>query len=99
MRIRVAGGIAAVGCLVALSAAGVGKYARSARAIHPRSGEAIMLPGQDGKSTLLFNGWRISPAGRHIQTGDMPLGGAINPDGSTLAITNSGYNAHALHLI
>ncbi len=86
-------------CLIALSAAGVGKYVRSARAIHPKSGEAVTLPGQDGKTTLLFNGWRISPAGRHVQTGDMPLGGAISPDGTTLAITNSGYNAHALHLI
>src|SRR5687768_17877757 len=99
MRVKMVFGFVVAVCLVAFSAAGVGKYVRSARAIHPKSGEAIMLPGQDGKTTLLFNGWRISPAGRHIQTGDMPLGGAISPDGTTLAITNSGYNAHALHLI
>lgn len=58
-----------------------------------------MVPGQDGAGTLLFNSWRIQPAGRHLPTGDMLLGGAISPDGQTLAICNAGYNAHALHLV
>ena len=98
MRTRILIAVIAL-CITGMGAAGYRKYIRSARAIHPKSGEAITLPGQDGKTTLLFNGWRLSPAGRHIQTGDMPLGGAISPDGSTLAITNSGYNAHELHFI
>src|SRR2546423_14683524 len=98
MRQKAFVGVAAV-LLVGAGAAGVGKYVRSSRILHPKSGEPITLPGQDGKTTLLFNGWRISPAGRHIETGDMLLGGAISPDGKTLAITNSGYNANELHLI
>src|SRR5437762_13594316 len=98
MRRKAMLGIAAA-LLVGAGAAGVGKYVRGSRILHPKSGEPITLPGQDGKTTLLFNGWRISPAGRHIDTGDMLLGGAISPDGKTLAITNSGYNAHELNLI
>src|SRR5947208_2553417 len=85
--------------IVGLGSAGFAAYWRHANAVHPKTGEAILTPGPDANATMLFNGWRITPAGRHIATGDMLLGGAISPDKKTLAICNAGYSAHALHLI
>src|SRR5438128_929519 len=84
--------------IACFSVAAIGRSIRSTRATHPRTGQPIIVPGADGNGTLLFNGWRISPAGRHVFTGDMLLGGAISPDSSTLAIANCGYGPHALHL-
>jgi YVTN family beta-propeller protein len=83
----------------ALTAVALEPLVRSAHIIHPKTGAAIIIPGKDGDSTLLHNGWRITPAGRPVQTGDMLLGGAISPDGRTLAIANAGYNVHAIHLV
>ncbi len=89
------GGALAVG----IGAWAVRPFARHARSVNPKTGRVVMLPGQDGDSTLLFNGWHIHPVGRALETGDFLLGGAISPDGKTLAIANCGYNAHALHLV
>ena len=69
------------------------------RTRHPRTGRPLIVPGRDGSATVLHNGWRITPVGRQIETGDMLLGGAISPDGRTLAVVNSGYRANALHLV
>ncbi len=49
------------------------------------------LPGSDGEVTLLPNGWRISPAGRHLQVSDLPLNMILSPDGRFLIVTNNGY--------
>lgn len=72
---------------------------RRALHTHPVTGKPITLPGADGDGRLLHNGWRVTPVGRHIPTNDMLLGGAISPDGKTLAISNCGYNPHRVHLI
>jgi YVTN family beta-propeller protein len=54
-------------------------------------------PGrQAGGATLLPNGWRIAPAGRHIQIGDLPLNMAPSPDGRFLVITNNGWTKPTL---
>ncbi len=88
------------GLLIAgLSATAVAPFLRSSHALHPKSGLPIVIPGKDGDATLLFNGWKISPAGRPLMTNDFLLGGAFSPDGKTLAIANCGYNPHAIHLI
>ena len=34
---------------------------------------------------LLFNGWKLTPAGRHVGVNALPLKMAISPDGKTLA--------------
>ncbi len=88
----------------ALLAAGLGAMAvaptlRPSHLIHPKTSLPIVVPGKDGDATLLFNGWKISPAGRPLTTNDFLLGGAFSPDGKTLAIANCGYNPHAIHLI
>src|SRR5712691_878510 len=49
-------------------------------------------PGpQGGGVTLLPNGWRIAPAGRHITVGDLPLAMVESPDGRYLIVSNNGY--------
>jgi YVTN family beta-propeller protein len=49
------------------------------------------LPGTitDG-STMLANGWRLSPAGRQLTVGDMPLNIIQSPDSRYLIVTNNG---------
>jgi YVTN family beta-propeller protein len=58
-----------------------------------------VLPGRqrDG-STLLANGWRITPAGRTVTTPNLPLNLAVAPDGRVLALT-SGYTTNGLFVI
>ena len=50
-------------------------------------------PGPLGAGvTLLPNGWRIAPAGQHLDAGDLPLAMALHPDGRHLVITNNGWS-------
>lgn len=57
-------------------------------------------PGpQKGGVTLLPNGWRIAPAGRHITVGDLPLAMAESPDGKTLVVSNNGYTKPSLSVV
>ena len=44
-----------------------------------------------GGVTLLPNGWKIAPAGQHLQVGSFPLAMVESPDGRFLFIANSGY--------
>ncbi|HEX3555911.1 MAG TPA: bifunctional YncE family protein/alkaline phosphatase family protein [Thermoanaerobaculia bacterium] len=57
------------------------------------------MPGREGISVLLPNGWRIAPAGRHITVGDLPLAMAESPDGGTLVVTNNGYTKPSLTVV
>src|SRR5881397_149926 len=55
-------------------------------------GPVALRPGTlGGGVTLLPNGWKIAPAGRHIQVGDLPLSMVESPDGRSLLIANNGY--------
>jgi YVTN family beta-propeller protein len=49
--------------------------------------------------TLLPNGWRIAPAGRHTDAGDLPLAMALHPDGRHLVITNNGWSVPSLRVV
>ncbi len=68
------------------------------RIMHPISGISISTPGTDQNATMLFNGWKISPVGHQLPTGDMLLGGQISPDGKLYAVVNSGWSSNALHI-
>ena len=82
----------AVTC-VFLTAFGVISVARLAQA--PRA-----LPGSLGNGvTLLPNGWRIQPAGRHMPIGDLPLAMVESPDGNYLIVTNNGYAKPTLTIV
>jgi YVTN family beta-propeller protein len=56
-------------------------------------------PEAGKESSLLFNGWTITPAGfRHEVRGDLLLGGVVSPNGSWLAFVNGGAADHQVHL-
>jgi len=52
-----------------------------------------------GGVTLLPNGWRIAPAGRHLDVGDLPLAMAVHPDGRYAVITNNGWSKPSLRVV
>src|SRR4029079_7487658 len=57
-------------------------------------------PGaQGGGTTLLANGSRLAPAGRHITVGDLPLAMVECPDGRYLIVSNNGYAKPTLSLV
>ena len=61
---------------------------------------AVFLPGvrSDG-TTLLPNGWTLSPAGTHVAVGDFPMNMAISPDGRFIAVLNSGAGSQSISII
>ncbi len=66
----------------------------------PPERRAPSLPGPQGEGvTLLPNGWRIAPAGRHLDAGDLPLAMALHPDGRHLVITNNGWSKPSLRVV
>ncbi len=51
------------------------------------------------KSVQLHNGWKITPAGsRHLEMGDLLLGGVLSPNGKWLAFVNGGSSEHKVHV-
>jgi DNA-binding beta-propeller fold protein YncE len=85
--------------ILVLLAGGVWRAAVSFRIKHPVSGTEIAVPGQEGTNALLVNGWKTTPAGRHLASGDMILSGQVSPDGKLFAFTNTGYTRHNLHIV
>ena len=64
----------------------------------------ICLPGllvaQSSKTTLLPNGWSLTPAGHSIPlSSDLPLNMAFSTDGIHLAVTNNGNGRQTIDLI
>ncbi len=63
-------------------------------AVYPRLGR------QSDGSYLIPTGQRLTPAGRHVEVNDRPLGIQLSPDGTRLAVvTGSNFAPRALHLI
>src|SRR5438477_118268 len=61
---------------------------------------AIERPGVErGATTLLPNGWRIAPAGRHMNVGDLPLAMVESADGRYLIVSNNGYVRPSLTVV
>src|SRR4051812_18125597 len=60
------------------------------RTIAQSAPPAAALPGalSDG-TTMLPNGWRLQPAGRHVKVGDMPLNVTQTPDSKYLVVTSN----------
>lgn len=53
----------------------------------------------DKRRVLLPNGWALSPAGKSIPLGDLPLNLVISPSGKLMAATNNGQSKQTITLI
>ncbi|HEU4718394.1 MAG TPA: YncE family protein, partial [Bacteroidia bacterium] len=50
-------------------------------------------------AVMLPNGWRLSPVGKSLPLGDLPLNIAVSPDRKMLAVTNNGVGSQTVQLI
>jgi len=62
------------------------------------------LPAQkandfDSHPVSLPNGWRLTPAGKQLPLGDLPLNIAVSPSGKLAAVTNNGESDQTIQLI
>jgi DNA-binding beta-propeller fold protein YncE len=61
---------------------------------------ASILPGaQTDGSVLLPNGWKVSPAGRLLTVGTLPLNILTSPDGKYAVITNDGISKPSFTIV
>ena len=66
---------------------------------------SISAIAQDKSSTskldkvLLPNGWSLSPVGRALPLGDLPLNIQISPSKKLMAVSNNGQSKHSIQLI
>src|SRR5580704_13509503 len=51
------------------------------------------------KRVMLPNGWSLTPAGRSLPLGDLPLNIAVSPSNKYIAVTNNGQSTQSLLLI
>lgn len=49
--------------------------------------------------TLLPNGWSLTPVGKQLSLGDLPLNIAVSPDRMYAAVTNNGESTQSIQLI
>ncbi len=93
--------LVAVGVVALMLAGGavVASRTRSGRMRHPYTGRSVDVPGPIGSATRLHSGWQVRPVGRQTPIPDMPLGGAVSPDGRLLALPSCGFNANGLNLV
>src|SRR5205814_1691284 len=52
-----------------------------------------------GQQLTLPNGWSLSPAGRSLPLGDLPLNIAVSRSQKLMAVTNNGQSIQTLQLI
>ncbi len=53
----------------------------------------------EAKRVMLPNGWSLTPAGRSLDVGDLPLNIAVSASGRLMAVTNNGQGTQSLQLI
>ncbi|TDH28647.1 hypothetical protein EXU57_00790 [Segetibacter sp. 3557_3] len=56
------------------------------------------LPSIEQGRVQLPNGWRLTPVGKSLPLGDLPLNMAVSPSGQYVAITNNGRGAQSIQL-
>jgi YVTN family beta-propeller protein len=61
--------------------------------------QPVQKPGKTGNRVLLPNGWSLSPAGRSLPLGDLPLNIAVSASKKWVAVTNNGQSTQTLQLI
>lgn len=65
------------------------------------TGDSKIVPLEEieAQRTLLPNGWSLTPVGRLIPAGDLPLNIAISPSEDLAAITNNGQSTQTIQLV
>lgn len=53
----------------------------------------------ESRRVMLPNGWSLTPAGRSLDLGDLPLNIAVSASGNRLAVTNNGQSTQTIQLI
>jgi YVTN family beta-propeller protein len=53
----------------------------------------------ESKRVMLPNGWSLTPAGRSIEVGDLPLNIAVSSSKKWIAVTNNGQSKQSIQLI
>jgi YVTN family beta-propeller protein len=53
----------------------------------------------ESKRVMLPNGWSLTPAGRSVEVGDLPMNIAVSPSKKLLAVTNNGQGKQSIQLI
>ena len=59
----------------------------------------LLAQKPENKKVMLPNGWSLSPAGRSLPLGDLPLNMAVSHSKKLLAVTNNGQSNQTLQLI
>ena len=59
----------------------------------------VFAQSKENKKVLLPNGWTLSPAGRSLPLGDLPLNIAVSRSKKLMAVTNNGQSVQSLQLI
>jgi len=57
------------------------------------------IPQRENGGVLLPNGWRLTPVGRYIGLGDLPLNAAVTLDQKYLAVTHAGMSSPKLMVV
>jgi DNA-binding beta-propeller fold protein YncE len=57
------------------------------------------LRGQAPNQVMLPNGWKLSPVGKSMQLGDLPLNMEVSPSKKLMAVTNNGQGIQTIELI
>src|SRR5262245_56575187 len=59
-----------------------------------------VLPGlkQDG-FVQLPNQWKLNPAGKHLEIGDLPVNILLHPTGQYAAVLHCGWREHEVHIV
>src|SRR5947209_6417412 len=63
------------------------------------SSQTIKTPSAKWKKVLLPNGWSLTPAGKTLSLGDLPLNMALSESKRYLAVTNNGQSTQSIQLI
>ena len=53
----------------------------------------------ESKRVGLPNGWSLTPVGKSLPLGDLPLNMAVSPSKKLIAVTNNGQSVQSLQLI
>ena len=59
----------------------------------------LLLTAFSQKQVVLPNGWKLSPAGKSLPLGDLPLNIAVSNSKKMLAVTNNGQSKQSIQLI